>query len=483
MKRVIHFSRYRYIMIPISLAAILLGLVYYFVRGINLGIDFRGGMSMQIQVAPVAMTLSATGDAKVEASSYSGEREILGGAAIGFTVTKGADSQSFRFSYAAYPTLSSLAEAVRTVPGVTATVVGDPGLASGRLLPVDFPVDITQSPLSLNYTLESAEQIYATTGQMRGALQSLGDFDLQTLGALVDQQFILKMGVPAENEAEFRNTIAARVQELLGSTYKAGEIIIRKTDFVGPSLAGELTTQTISLVGVALALMLIYLSFRFKFEYALACVLCVIHDSAVMVTFVLLLGVEFSTSIIAAILTIIGYSVNDTIVIFDRVRENQGLMRDSDERLIFDTSLSQTLGRTLITSFVTLLSVVALYVFTSGSLKDFSLVLIVGIVVGSYSTIYIASPIVMGWHSAAKRIQRRQEAKKFGTALPKERQERRVEEEAEPVDGAEAAQGSASAAGAVTAAPGAAPEGARAGGESRGVVIRQQPSRKKKRKR
>ncbi len=485
MKRVIRFSRHRFVMLGLSGAIILTGIVLLAVRGLNMGIDFRGGLTQQIQVAPVALALSASGDAKVEASSYSGERQLLGGEAIGFTVTKGAESQSYRFTYSDFATLRDLAAACETVPGVAAKVVADASIASSRLFPVDLPVEISRQPLALNYALEPGAKPFATIQTVRAALKELGQYEVQTLGRAEEQQFILKFGVPGGDDMDSRHALEERVKGLLGAAFKADEVIVRKTDYVGPSLAGELATQTVSVVAVALVLMLLYLSLRFRFESALACVLCVVHDSAVMVTVVLVLRLEFSTSVIAAILTIIGYSVNDTIVIFDRVRENNSLMRDVDEKVIFDTSLSQTLGRTIITSFVTLLAVVAMYVFTSGSLKDFALMLIVGIAVGSYSTIYIASPIVMAWHSVGKRRQRRSDAAKYG--LPAGRTEPAERRRAEPAQTSE----SGGQAGEETEGEGAA-QAAAVGGEAaripsvatgRGTVVRQQQSRRKKRKR
>jgi preprotein translocase subunit SecF len=477
MKGLIRFSRLRFIMIGLSSAIIISGIVIFAVKGLNTGIDFRGGMNQQIQIVPVAMRLSASGDAKVQVASYSGERQLLASAAIGFTVTKGAEQQEFRFPLAEYATMRDLVQAFGTVPGVTVALVCDGGLSPSRIFPVDFPVEISAAPMALNYALTTGDTVFATTEKVRAALRDLGDVELQTLGKVEDQQFLLKMGMPKGDNLEFRQTIEAEVRGLLSKAFSADEVIIRKTDYVGPSLAGELAIQTVSVIGVALVLMLIYLSLRFRFEYALACVLCVIHDSAVMVTVGLYMGVEFSTSVVAAILTIIGYSVNDTIVIFDRVREDVTLMRDAEERVLFDTALTQTLGRTIITSFATLLAVVALYVFTTGSLKDFSLMMIVGIVVGSYSTIYIASPIVMAWHDVAKRRQRRRNAVKFGIAAPaSEPQKRAVAEKSEGGEAAEAAEGEAVEK--APAAADAAPEGALGTGE----VVRQQPSRKKKKR-
>ena len=480
MKRVIRFSRLRFVMIGISASLIITGVVVFALRGFNLGIDFRGGVSLQIQIAPVAMTLDASGQDKIEASSHTGQANLAGGEAIDLAVTTAGETKAFSFPLSQYSTVGELAAAFRTVPGVRATLSADASVATSRLFPIEAPVDISKKPLVLNYPLAPGDTVYASIEKVRATLAELGQPEVQTLGRPADQQFVVKLGVPADDNGEFRATIGQRITGLLGTAFPPEQVLLRKTDYVGPKLAGELVTQTISVVAVSLVLMLIYLSFRFRFEFALACVICIIQDTAVMTTFVLLSGMEFSTSIIAAILTIIGYSVNDTIVIFDRVRENSALMRDLDDKALLDTTVTQTLSRTIITSLTTLIATVALFIFTTGSLRDFSLVLIVGIIEGTWSTIYIASPIVMAWHTVARRIVKRREEKKYGDSTAKGDQaprrpaieERAIAAAAAAADAGETVEGEGG--GAAAPAPASL---------DRGTVVRQQQSRKKRRKR
>ena len=173
----------------------------------------------------------------------------------------------------------------------------------------------------------------------------------------------------------------------------------------------------------------------------MAAVLALVHDAAVMLAFAAVFRVEIDAATIAAILTILGYSINDTIVIFDRVRENQTLMRESSLETILDTSVTQTLGRTFITSGATMMAVLALFLLTSGSMKNFGLLMIVGIIEGTYSTIFIASPIVLEWENAMTKRRKRRELEKYGVhdhAKPAPVEEPEPEEETDADEALEA---------------------------------------------
>jgi preprotein translocase SecF subunit len=143
-------------------------------------------------------------------------------------------------------------------------------------------------------------------------------------------------------------------------------------------------------------------SIRFELPFAVGAVVALFHDVLVAVGVFCLLGGQLSLSMLAAVLTIIGYSVNDTIVIFDRIRENRKLYPGKKFMELANLSLNQTLGRTLLTSFATMLTVVALLVFGGGAIYDFALVLFIGMISGVYSTIYVATPVVMFWHREKK---------------------------------------------------------------------------------
>ncbi len=168
---------------------------------------------------------------------------------------------------------------------------------------------------------------------------------------------------------------------------------ILSTDFIGPTVGHDLQKQAMAITGIAFLLLLIYITFRFEFWAAIAAVLALVHDGLILLGFTAILKIEVNTAYIAAFLTVLGYSINDTIVIFDRVREN---LKESKEELfdIINNSLAQTMTRSIYTSFTTLLTLIAIYFFGGASIKDFALALIIGISAGAYSSIFIASPLL-----------------------------------------------------------------------------------------
>jgi preprotein translocase subunit SecF len=176
---------------------------------------------------------------------------------------------------------------------------------------------------------------------------------------------------------------------------------------VGSRFSKNLTDQAGMLLGLTLLLILAYSSVRFKPQFAIGAVLAIIHDGLIMVAFVVWSRMEFNTTTIAAILTILGYSINDTIVIFDRIRETRRIYPDDPFVTVLNRSLTETLGRTVITTVTTMLAVIFLFVFTTGSMKDFALTLLVGMISGVYSTIFIASGFVYAWDLQAKKKERR----------------------------------------------------------------------------
>ncbi|RKX86317.1 MAG: protein translocase subunit SecF, partial [Spirochaetes bacterium] len=180
--------------------------------------------------------------------------------------------------------------------------------------------------------------------------------------------------------------------------------------------SSSLASQSITLTIVALALILLYIWFRFKLGFAVSAITALAHDVLIMLGFIGTFGLEVSTTTIAAVLTIIGYSLNDTIVVFDRIRENKVLLKGDRFDNIVNISITQSLSRTIITSLTTLLAVVALYVFGTGSIEDFALNLIVGIVVGTYSSIFIASPVLLGWTNVTQK--RKAEKSGISTETP-----------------------------------------------------------------
>jgi len=187
----------------------------------------------------------------------------------------------------------------------------------------------------------------------------------------------------------------------LGSGYSLAGFAIRDAEMVSPRVSGQLRRQAILATLYALAGMLVYIALRFEWVYGAAAVIAVFHDVLITLGFFSLFHYEISLTVIAALLTLVGYSMNDTIVIFDRVRENLRLMRREPFLEIVNKSINQTLSRTILTSGLTFLTVVVLYLAGGEVLRAFSFAMVVGVVVGTYSSFGIAAPIVVVWNKYA----------------------------------------------------------------------------------
>lgn len=258
-------------------------------------------------------------------------------------------------------------------------------LQGGFNLGIDF-----EEGMRMHVSID-ADGVVETTA-VRSLLSGIEGSEVQRIGAEASNEFNVRVRDDGTVE-QFSTVMPARIIELLENRYGAGTVTELETAFVGARFSGDLTQQAILLTVLALVLILAYVWFRFRFAYAISAIVTLLHDVAFMIAFIGLFQIEISTATIAAVLTIIGYSLNDTIVIFDRVRENEALMHEAPIASVLNTSITQSLSRTLITSLTTMLAVVAIFIFTTGQIKDFALNLIVGIVVGTYSSIFIASPL------------------------------------------------------------------------------------------
>jgi preprotein translocase subunit SecF len=222
------------------------------------------------------------------------------------------------------------------------------------------------------------------------------------------EAIVTTIGKPGDNEIYVRvplkegakdNDVAAQVVRTLQAGAGGQPLTVSSQSYIGPTVGRELIQKAVWAVIGAIGGMLVYIWFRFEFQWGLAAIIAMIHDAMITLGLFVLFGYELSLPVIAAFLTLIGYSVNDTVVIFDRIRENRqarGGVVGSLPQLIND-SVNQTLSRTILTSFLTWLSCVSIFLFGGPALRDFSFVLVVGIVIGTYSTIYIASPILVVW--------------------------------------------------------------------------------------
>jgi preprotein translocase subunit SecF len=180
--------------------------------------------------------------------------------------------------------------------------------------------------------------------------------------------------------------------------FSLGPFAVRDVAIVGPKVGGELRNQAIRVTLYALAGMLVYIAFRFEWIFGVAAVLAVFHDVLITLGLFKIFGFEISLTVIAALLTLVGYSMNDTIVIFDRIRENNRLLRKESFADVVNKSINQTLSRTILTSGLTFLTVLVLFLMGGQVLRAFAFALVVGIVVGTYSSFGIAAPLVVAWH-------------------------------------------------------------------------------------
>jgi preprotein translocase subunit SecF len=209
-------------------------------------------------------------------------------------------------------------------------------------------------------------------------------------------------------EARRVQGVSPEVASWLRDSATVGGFAIRSVDYVGPSVGKELKKKAMWAVIFSLVAMLVYIVVRFnRFSMGISAILTLAHDAIVALGAVSLTGKEFDLTVLAAVLTIVGYSINDTIVIFDRVRENLSLRKGGDLEKLFNDSINQTLGRTILTSLLVLMVVLTLWLFGGSRLNPFSFTLLVGVISGSYSTIYVSSPIVIWWQ---KYVQGRQRA-------------------------------------------------------------------------
>ena len=196
------------------------------------------------------------------------------------------------------------------------------------------------------------------------------------------------------------------VVTVLQNSFSLGKFALRNVEIVGPKVGGALRRQALNATLLALASMLVYIAFRFEWIYGVAAVVATFHDVIIAVGFLSIFNKEISLTVIAALLTLVGYSVNDTIVVFDRIRENVKLMRRESITEIVNRSINQTLSRTVLTSGLTFLTVLALFLFGGEVLRGFSFTLVVGILVGTYSSIAVGSTMVVSWQEYMDRDRR-----------------------------------------------------------------------------
>ncbi len=242
--------------------------------------------------------------------------------------------------------------------------------------------------------------------KIRGALTHLHleNSIIQQVGVREENEFLLR----TERTSSDLKGLQDKISDALTAAFGKGNFDMRKIEVVGPKAGKDLRQKGLLAICFALLGMLVYITWRYEFRYALGGIIALIHDVIVTVGVFTLLGREFTLTVIAALLTVIGYSINDTIVVFDRIRENIKKSPRQDLGEVINASINQTLSRTILTSFTVFLVVIALYVFGGSVINDFAFILLLGVIFGTYSSIFIASPLVLVWEAyrPSKRIRK-----------------------------------------------------------------------------
>ncbi|MDP1993053.1 MAG: protein translocase subunit SecF [Syntrophales bacterium] len=226
--------------------------------------------------------------------------------------------------------------------------------------------------------------------KIRGAFKTVG-FEGSIIQQFGPNEVIVRM---AEASTDPKG-LTSRVDEALTAAFGKGAYEVRRIEMVGPKVGKDLTKKALLAILFSWIGILIYVGVRFEFRYALGGIVALIHDVLVTITFLSLFDKEFDLNIVAALLTIIGYSINDTIVIFDRIRENSRKNVKMSLLDVINTSVNQTLSRTLLTSLTVFMVLIILFIFGGAVIHDFTFALLVGTAAGVYSTVFIASPIVL----------------------------------------------------------------------------------------
>jgi preprotein translocase subunit SecF len=255
---------------------------------------------------------------------------------------------------------------------------------------VDFAGGIeVQTQFNAGVDASHVRKFMSEIGFPHANVQALGD---------KNEYLIHLESLEGKSEAETNQYIqdtVAKIKTGLNEKYPNGGAVIRQVSTVGPQVGHELRRNGVLAAFYCLLLILIFVGLRFDYRYAPGAVFCLFHDAIITVGLYSLFNWEFTTQTMAAVLTIIGYSLNDTIVIFDRIRENQALYRDKDIYWISNRSINETLSRTILTYLITYLTVGSMFFFADGVIRDFAIAMLIGMFLGAYSTIYVATPLML----------------------------------------------------------------------------------------
>jgi preprotein translocase subunit SecF len=240
--------------------------------------------------------------------------------------------------------------------------------------------------------------------EVRNAMDTIGSKEAMVQAFGGENEYLIRV----EKASGDLEALSKKIQVSLQEQFKGKPLEIRRVEVVGPKVGKDLKEKAMLAVGLSFLAILIYVAWRFKqVSYGLGGIVALLHDVIVTYGAISIAGIEYSLNVLAVILTIIGFSINDTIVIFDRVREDVKKFRKEDLETIFNTAINETLGRTVLTSGTVMMVVLVLFFFGGPVIHDFAFALIVGLITGTYSTVYIASPVVLLWEKYVSKGRKR----------------------------------------------------------------------------
>ncbi len=231
---------------------------------------------------------------------------------------------------------------------------------------------------------------------------NLGDVNVKNFGQ--DRDFLIKI----EEKLKDNEVLISKIKTTLDQDLNE-EVNYRRVESVGPKVSAELLKSGVISIGLALLMMLFYIWFRFEWQFSLGSIIALFHDVIITVGIFSLLSIEINLSIVAAVLTIVGYSMNDTVVIYDRIRENLSKYNKLEIDQISNLSVNETLSRTLITSVTTLLALFSIFILGGEILKGFSFAMILGVIIGTYSSIFVASPVLRYLKVSYKTLEKKED--------------------------------------------------------------------------
>ena len=382
MQKTLNFSKGFVPSVIISCVLVVFGLVGFFTKGINFGIDFKPGLVEEVRVASPAASLSYNGPAKVAVNLAKSEMEVV-------VSGTGAENATYTYNLNEYSTMGELTQEVSKVEGVKMTAMDSSANTYASYLNSASTNVLSSSPIYIY----PAGVTKASADDVRNALSAVSGISVKQLGSGDDLSFQIRMGIDGDST---QSELQKVVEETLYNKFGKDNVAVIKTDFIGSSFSKSIAGKAILMLVLTVILIWAYAAIRFHWDFALGSVIALLHDTLIMMTFIIWTQMEFSATVLAAILTIIGYSINATVVILDRIRYNLKMMDNvTSFKDILNQSLSDTLVRSILTTVTTLIAVLALFIFTTGSIKDFSLAMIVGLISGMYSSIFISSSFIM----------------------------------------------------------------------------------------